>query len=204
MSLRRTIKHVANSVAWVMVVPLGAASELERRLFPGREGIFRLAAQTLALCPGEPGVYLRRAFYRQAIDACDVESHISFGAILTHRSVIVERGVYVGPWALVGSAWLKEGTSVGSRASLLSGSQLHAYADGRWTAYDHRKLRQISLGPHALVGEGAIVMNDVGASALVSTGAVVSTVVPAGVAVAGNPARFVRRLDAERAAGDGE
>jgi virginiamycin A acetyltransferase len=192
---RGAVKAVANAVAAVLVSPLGALSGLERRLLPDSELLFQFGVQSLALCPGVPGVFLRRAFYRQTLEYCAAECHIGFGAIFTHREVIVERGVYLGCWALVGSAHLREGTSIGSRASLLSGTELHEYRNGQWTPYDHGKLRRVTVGPHALVGEGAIVMADVGLSALVSAGAVVATPVPAGVAVAGNPARFVRRLD---------
>lgn len=192
---RRIVKGLANAVAAVLVAPFGLLSGLERRLLPGSERLFQLGTHSLALCPGVPGAFLRRAFYRQTLEHCASECHIGFGAMFTHREVIVERGVYLGCWALVGSAHLREGTSIGSRASLLSGTDLHEYRDGQWTPYDHGKLRRILVGPHALVGEGAIVMADVGVSALVSAGAVVATSVPAGVAVAGNPARFVRRLD---------
>ena len=96
----------------------------------------------------------------------------------THREVTVESGVYIGTWALVGSSHLREGTSI-----------------GRWTPFDRQQLHQIEIGPHTFVGEGAIVMADVGAHAMVTAGAVVANTVPAGVCVAGNPARFVKRLD---------
>lgn len=189
-------KAVADVIALVLVLPLGAASALERNLRPGHEGVFHFCTNCVAFVPGLPGVYIRRAFYRLALDGCDAVCHIGFGAMFTHREVIVERGVYVGTLALVGSALLREGTSIGSRASLLSGTELHEYRDGQWTPYNADKLRQIALGPHAFVGEGAIVMADVGAGSMVAAGAVVAAPVPAGVVVAGNPARFVRRLEA--------
>jgi virginiamycin A acetyltransferase len=189
------LKSIADAVAFVLVLPLGAASGLERRLRPNAEGVFHFCAHTLALLPGLPGAYLRRAFYRLALDRCDAFCHIGFGAMFTHREVLVGRGVYVGTWALVGSADLREGTSIGSRASLLSGTELHEFRGGQWTPFDAQKLRQIVLGPHAFVGEGAIVMADVGAHTMVASGAVVSATVPDGIVVAGNPARFVRRVE---------
>lgn len=194
-------RALADAVARLLVLPLGALSGLERRLRPDSEGVFHFCAHTVALLPGLPGAYVRRAFYWLTLDGCDPRCHIGFGAMFTHRQVVLERGVYVGTWALVGSALLREGTSIGSRASLLSGTELHEFRDGRWTPYNAAKLRQIALGPHAFVGEGAIVMADVGAGAMVAAGAVVANAVPDAVVVAGNPARFVRRLDALSAAG---
>lgn len=196
---RRALKAIADAIALVVVSPFGALSGLERRLSPGSEGAYRFCADTLALVPGPPGTFLRRAFYRLALDECHGACHIGFGAIFTHREAIVEKGVYLGTWALVGSARLREGTSIGSRSSLLSGTELHEYHDGQWTPYEHHKLRQIVLGPHTMVGEGAIVMADVGPGAMVAAGAVVANKVAARVVVAGNPARFVRHLDADRA-----
>jgi virginiamycin A acetyltransferase len=192
--VRRALKAVADAMALLVATPFGGLSALEKQLLPGHESTFQMCAQAVALLPGLPGVFVRRAFYRYALDACDADCHIGFGALVTHRQTIIERGVYVGVWALVGSAHLREGTSVGSRASLLSGTDLHEYHDGQWTPADVRKLRQIVLGPHAFIGEAAVVMADVGAGAMVATGAVVPAAVPAGIVVAGNPARFVRRL----------
>ena len=193
-------KRVADAIALVLVLPLGALSAFERRVRPGHEGAFQFCTHCVALCPGLPGAYIRRAFYRLTLDGCDPMCHIGFGAIFTHREVVVGKGVYLGTWALVGSAVLREGTSIGSRASLLSGTDLHEFRDGQWTPYDAGRRRQITVGPHAFVGEGAIVISDVGACAMVAAGAVVASAVPDGVVVAGNPARFVRRLEMPPAA----
>jgi virginiamycin A acetyltransferase len=195
--VRRALKALANAAALVAAAPFAALSGLEHRLLRGHEGLFRFCSQVLAIVPGPPGNYVRRGFYRLVLDRCHADWYIGFGAMFTHREAIVERGVYVGLWALVGSAHLREGTSIGSRASLLSGTDLHEYRHGRWTPADRTRLRQIVLGPHAFVGEGAVVMADIGAGSMAAAGAVVSAPVPEGVVVAGNPARFVRRLDAE-------
>jgi virginiamycin A acetyltransferase len=195
--LKQAGKAAADAVALLVAAPFGAASYLERFLRPGAEGVFQACAHMLALAPGLPGMYVRRAFYRLALDDCHSDCFIGFGTVCTHREVVVERGVHIGVWALIGSSHLREGTSIGSRASLLSGTELHEFRDGRWTPMDRARLRQIVIGPHAFVGEAAVVMADVERWAMVAAGAVVSAAVPAGVAVAGNPARFVRRVVAD-------
>lgn len=195
--MRNVLKSVANGAALLAASPFAALAGLEHRLTPGHEGVFRFCSQTLAIVPGPPGNYVRRGFYRLTLDRCAAEWYIGFGSMFTHRHAIVERGVYVGIWALVGCAHLREGTSIGSRASLLSGTDLHEYRHGRWTPMDRTKLKQIVLGPHAFIGEGAVVMADIGAGSMAAAGAVVPAPVPDGIVVAGNPARFVRRLDAE-------
>ena len=54
---------------------------------------------------------------------------------------------------------------------------------------------RIRIGEGAWLGEGVIVMADIGPGAMVAAGAVVSAAVKGHIVVAGNPARFVRRLE---------
>ena len=193
---RAVFKAVANACALVAVAPAVAVSCLEQRLCPGAEVVFGCCAQIVAVLPGMLGVAVRRAFYRGTLDECAADFHIDFGALFTHRSARVEPGVYIGAYALIGCARLRQGCLVGSRASLLSGSSPHQLQpDGTWSPTDRGRLRDIEIGSHAWIGEGAIVMADIGARAMVAAGAVVSTAVPSRVMVAGNPARFVRVLE---------
>lgn len=194
--MRYLVKDLLNGLAGLAVAPLALASALERRMAPTSESVYIWCAQVLALAPGRPGVFLRAAFYRSALAVCGPNLYVRFGAFFTHRVSEVGAGVYVGHYALVGAARLGDGCSIGSRASVLSGTALHEPGpDGRWTPYHPSRLQMMTIGEHVLVGEGAIVMADVGARALVSAGAVVSAPVPGGIVVAGNPARFVRKLD---------
>jgi acetyltransferase-like isoleucine patch superfamily enzyme len=159
------------------------------------EAAFAFWSQLVALVPGSPGVFVRRAFYRLTLDRCTGTFFVGFGAIFSHREVVVEDSVYIGPYAIVGSARLRRGCLIGSRAGIISGSALHALdANGQRAPTDRRRLRQVEIGEGAWIGEGALVLADVGRSATVAAGAVVSSPVVQGVVVAGNPSRFVRHL----------
>lgn len=194
--VRRAFKFVLDVTCLVLVSPAAATAVLEARLSTQVEGVFTFWAQMFALAPGLPGVFLRRAYYRLTLDACAPRFFVGFGAFFSHRRVVIEEDVYIGAYAIVGSSVLRRGCMVGSRSSVISGSRLHALdSKGRWTASDLRRLQQIEIGEHALIGEGCVVMAEVGRSALVAAGAVVSGRIPPGVVVAGNPARFVRSLD---------
>jgi virginiamycin A acetyltransferase len=186
---------LAYMLAVLLVAPTAATCWAERAM--GRhETVFNFWSHVYAICPGLLGLFVRRAFYRMTLERCHRRFVIGFGGLFTHREVAVEEGVYIGPFALVGSAVLRRGCSIGSRASLLSGNQLHELGpDGRWTPFDPARMRQIEIGEDAFIGEGAIVMCNVGARSVISAGAVVSADVPPGVIVAGNPARFVRRIE---------
>jgi carbonic anhydrase/acetyltransferase-like protein (isoleucine patch superfamily) len=194
---RHVLKRVANALSLIVATPAAATCWLETRTTDRGEAMFGFWAQLFAMLPGRPGMYLRRAFYRLTLDACDPNCYIGFGAICSHRDVRIERDVYVGTYSLIGSAWLHERCLIGSRASLLSGGALHELGpDHRWTASDLGRLKQVQIGQDTWIGEAAVVFADVGPGALVAAGAVVSTAVAPGIVVAGNPARFVRSLSA--------
>jgi virginiamycin A acetyltransferase len=197
-TIRRGLKSVLDVMCLVLVAPAGLSAMVEARLSTFGEDVFAFWAHVFALAPGVPGAFLRRAYYRLTLDGCAGNFFVGFGAFFSHRRVIIEEDVYVGPYAIVGCAVLRKGCMVGTRTSVISGARLHTLEhDGRWGASDLRRLQQIEIGAHALIGEGCIVMANVGASALVAAGSVVSGTVPTGVVVAGNPARFVRSLSVD-------
>ncbi len=198
MTLRPVLKAVANAFALVLAFPAALTCWLEGLVTSRCEAVFEFWSHLMAFVPGLPGMYVRRAFYHLTLESCSLDCYIGFGTLFTHRKVRVEDGVYVGPYSLVGSAWLRAGTLIGSRVSLLSGPALHEMDEnGRWKPADLAKIRQIEIGENVWIGEGAVVMVNIGAGSMVGTGAVVSTRVRPNLVVAGNPARFVRRLRSE-------
>lgn len=189
------LKHLLNQLALVIVSPATLTCVIERRMGRGGEGWFRFWGHVFALLPGVPGMFLRRAFYRCTLEQCAEDVTIQFGAVFSYRNSVLEPGVYIGPYALVGSAVIREYSLVGSRVSLLSGGRHHELLpSGRWSPTDPAKLTRITIGPNTWIGEGAILMAGTGACCMVAAGSVVSTPVPAGMMVAGNPARLVRRV----------
>lgn len=195
MGIRSAAKRLADYIALALLLLPAVTCWIEAATSAQGESAFAFWAQGTALIPGPFGVLARRAFYRLTLDHCAASFHVGFGAIFTHRDSIIEEGAYIGAYTLIGSARLSRGCLIGSRASLLSGANLHQINErGEWLPADHSKRQQIAIGPHAWLGEGAVVMADVGSGAMVAAGAVVSAPVPDGIVVAGNPARFVRRL----------
>jgi virginiamycin A acetyltransferase len=168
---------------------------IERKAGAHAEALFSFWAHCFAMLPGHPGLYLRRAFYQLTLDYCSSNCFIGFGTLFSHRNAIVNHSVYIGCYSLLGSVRIGEGALIGSRVSLLSGTELHELdAEGRWTATDLSKLRQVVIGRHVWIGEGAIIMAGIGDGSCAASGSIVSATVPSGILVAGNPARFVRNL----------
>lgn len=196
--MRAVWKLVLNGVSLSVVLPAVLFVRAED-LLPGRRDLFfDFFAHSFALIPGLPGVYLRRAYYRGVLEYCAMDCCICFGTVFSRRTARVDSGVYIGMYAVIGSVHLQRDCLVGSRASLLSGGQLHHYEHGKWGPCDFAGETQIHIGEGAWLGEAVVVMSDVGEGALVAAGSVVATPVKARIVVAGNPARFVRRLDSPR------
>jgi len=196
MTLRRTLKRAFDACSTVLVSPAALMAGLEAR-HGNSEAVFTFWAQLLALVPGLPGVFLRRAFYRLTLEACGRSFFIGFGALVSHRHARIDDDVYVGPYAVVGACHLERGCLIGTRCSIVSGGELHTQdAEGHWTASDLTRLKRIRIGTHAWIGEGTLILADIGPTSMVAAGAVVAAAVPAQTMVAGNPARFVRRLSA--------
>jgi acetyltransferase-like isoleucine patch superfamily enzyme len=153
----------------------------------------------MAFIPGLPGVYLRRAYYRLTLKFCAPDCHIGFGAIFAHRDARVERGVYIGAYTMLGKVNLHEGCLIGSRVSIVSGQHQHRFSsEGKWLPSNLDDFVTIHIGKNAWIGEAALIMADVGRGSAVAGGSVVSTPVPELVIVAGNPARFVRKLEVKQ------
>lgn len=157
----------------------------------GGERWFITCAELLSLVPGWPGSMLRKAFYRATLRACALRAYIGFGAVVGRRTAEVGEGVYIGPYCIVGSVTLGAGVRLASRVSVPSGRRQHDVGLGA-PAEKAPRLVHVTIGEGAWIGEGAIVLADVGRYAVVGAGAVVVRPVADGVTVVGNPARPVR------------
>lgn len=188
------MKGALNLLARVLIAPAAACCWLEARA-GGGDGAFLFWGQVMALIPGLPGVFLRRAFYRSVLAGCADDVTIGFGTLVSRRGARFDRGVYIGPYALIGWAWIQEKSLIGSRASLLSGGNQHQpLPNGEWSPTDPATLERIVIGRNTWVGEGAILMAGTGEGTMIAAGAVVASPVPGGVKVGGNPARFVSKV----------
>ena len=195
-ALRAGGRHLVEGVCAVLAFIPVLLCRVEQRHLGGKR-LYTLFAQSFALLPGFPGVFLRAAFYRGTLDSFGQRVNVSFGALISQTEAIIEDDVYIGAYAIVGFVRLGARTLVGSRASLLSGRGQHTRTeDGRWTPFDASRLERVEIGEDVWIGEAAIVMANVERGAMIGAGSVVSTPVVADVLVAGNPSRFVRRLDA--------
>lgn len=202
--MRRIAKTVANLIAVALVFPLVAWFQLYSRLVPGRrESCFQGCTQALALVPGVPGDFLRRAFLWQCARECALTASIGFGTIFATPDVRIGEFVYIGPLCSIGHASIGRDTMLGTGVHLLGGARAHSSERlDIPMRLQSRSVDPIRLGCDCWVGNGAIVMADVGAHAIVGAGAVVTREIRDYEVAAGSPARVLRRRDASPGAMD--
>lgn len=194
--MKAFVKFSLTVLSLILMSPFALVSWIEKQVLSGSETIFGICTNIVAVFPGIPGAFLRRAFYIMTLDKCSFHCHIGFGTIISHRSTIIRDHVYIGSYALIGDSDLGEHSLIGSRASILSGEALHELDEnGKWTPYSSDMLAKVHVSKNVWIGEGAIVSADIGESCMVGSGAVVSSAIKPYIMVAGNPARFVKKME---------
>jgi acetyltransferase-like isoleucine patch superfamily enzyme len=189
--MRRMLKALAFVLSVILTSPLIVLSWLESKLSRG-EILFILGSHSLAVVPGFIGSALRGAFYSGTLERCSWETHIGFGTLFTHRGVEVGPRVSTGAYCVIGHARIGSDVMIGSRVSIPSGKRQHLDEEGRLAEVN--RFDTVSIGGQSWIGEGAIILADIGSGCIVSAGAVVIKAVPGGCLVGGNPAKVLREL----------
>ena len=166
------------------------------------DSLFAAFSQTVSLFPGLLGSYLRIAFYRCAMNRCATESFIGFGTLFSHRGTELHSGIYIGPQCNIGLSVIHRNCLLGSGVHLLSGKNQHRFDDPDTPIrLQGGEFTKISLGENTWVGNGAIIMANVGRDCIIGAGTVVTNDIPPGSIVAGNPGKVVRSRYAESTPG---
>lgn len=161
-------------------------------IFRGKQSAFSGCSQAVALIPGTLGVFLRWGFYKMSIARCGKNAHIGFGTIFSHPSVKVGESVYIGSYCVIGDADLQDDCILASCVSICNGTKQH-YFDKLDVPIREQggEYLPITIGKDCWIGERAVVMANVEPQAIVGAGAVVVNNVSAREIVAGNPARKI-------------
>lgn len=197
--MREPAKWIARGCALVAVAPL-YISYIAQALLLGRDRSLESHSQLISLWPGLSGRYLRNAFYRLTLAACDTTAVFEFGVLLSKTQARIGPRVYIGPRCHLGWVNLNEGVMLGPAVQITSGAQTHGTKpDGTMFRDQPGVLTAVTIGQGAWIGASAIVMNDVGVGTIVGAGAVVTRALPPRVTAVGIPAKTIKSLEVEAA-----
>ena len=196
------MKALARLVAAVLVLPVVASVYL-RGLVQGRDRAFQATVEWLALLPGLPGQYFRRAFLAATTQGCGPEVVVGVGTLFSTPDVRLDANAYVGPQCNIGWAHIERDVMIAAGVQIPSGPHTHGTARTDVPMRDQPGTPVcVHVREGAWIGNGAIVLAEVGRHAVVAAGAVVTSAVPDFAVVAGVPARVVRdRRDPGRSDG---
>ncbi len=186
------MKSIFTSICTVLIFPLYLCFRMFS-FIADKNALFSSFAQFLSLIPGKTGSYLRNSFYHLVMTKCDHGVVISFGSLFSQLDTEIGQGVYIGPQCNIGTCKIGENCLLGSGVHILSGKQQHAISSLDTPIKDQGgKLTKIEIGDDCWIGNGAIIMANVGRQSIVAAGAVVVSPVEERVIVAGNPAAVIK------------
>ena len=189
---RQLLKRLLYIVAAVLVSPFYLLYRLNR-LFLETEAAFQGISQGMSLIPGLPGNLLRKGFYGLSLRRCSSDCAISFGTIISTPECEIGRHVYIGAYCVISDSVIGDDCLIGSHVHIISGKHAHGFEASATPMRLQRTSRKaVLIGRNSWIGNGAIVMADVGSGCVVGAGSVVTKPIEDGMVVAGNPAQVIR------------
>ncbi len=184
--LRKALKRLATAAAALLLLPLYLLYWIRVVSFLG-------ASQLVALLPGAPGIYLRRAWYQATLEACGEDLVVFWLAVIRTPKTRIGHRCYFGPGTWVGWADVGDDLLASGQVMLLSGGDAHGMERTDVPMREQGgEPRKVTVGRDCWIGASAVVMDDLGEGSVVAAGAVVTKPVPAYAVVGGVPARVIR------------
>jgi len=189
--MKKIIKQALGIVALLLATPLLISHFA--LLFISKNGNFLFTTQFLSLIPGTIGSYCRIAFNRIAMTHCHSETVIGFATLFSQIDTEIHQGVYIGPQCNIGSCIIEKNTLIASGVHIMSGSKQHNYEDLETPIQQQGGVfEKIEIGEDSWVGNGCLVMANIGKKCIIGAGSVVTKDIPDYSIAVGNPARVVR------------
>jgi acetyltransferase-like isoleucine patch superfamily enzyme len=161
--------------------------------FANKDDIFSSFSEFLSLLPGQLGNYIRAAFFRFTMTHCDLDTVIGFGTLFSQQDTELMSGCYIGPQCNIGTCLIEVNCLLGSGVHIMSGKGQHNFDDLNTPLRQQGGVfTKVSIGEDTWIGNGALIMANVGKKCVVAAGAVVVTDVPDYAIVAGNPAKVIK------------
>ncbi len=182
--MKAFLKKAAESICFIFLVPAFIVCKI---------GLlsFTTISHGLSLIPGLPGIYVRRAWYRNMLKSCGEGITVDFLGFVRSPKTSVGNDCYVGVGTSVGQAKIGDDVLISGGTSVLSGSRQHGKSASA-------KIREqvgcpvtIKIGSDVWIGANTTIMADIPQGCIVGAGSVVTKSPSANEIIAGVPARAI-------------
>lgn len=191
--MKALLKNLVFGIALLLTLPVWGTFLLLRPFFNSDE-LTAGCSQLLSLLPGKTGSYLRKAALGRMITHCSPDSMVSFGVLLSQQDTEIHEGVYVGPQCNIGRCRIERNCLLGSGVHIMSGKKQHNFSDLDTPIREQGgQFDKVTIGEDTWIGNGALIMANIGKKCIVAAGAVVTQDVEDYAVVAGNPARVIKK-----------
>lgn len=188
------MKELCQKCVYVVCLILTAPLHLLFNITKSKD-LFAGQAQLLSLIPGKIGSYLRVAYYYMTIQKSHLEGFIGYGTYLTNPEVEIGHRVYIGAYNIIGIVSIKDHATIASHVSILSGKQQHGYKEIDKPIQEQKgTFKRIHIGENCWIGNGAILMADIGRQNVIAAGSVIANHTGDYEIWAGNPAIMIKKI----------
>jgi acetyltransferase-like isoleucine patch superfamily enzyme len=153
---------------------------------------FTSMSQLLSLFPGFFGSYCRAAFYHLAMNKCPQSCEIGFLTTFSSPDISVGNNTIFSTGANIGRCHIGADCMIGTYAMITGGKNQHRF-DSRDIPIRLQggEFNPVTIGRDCWIGNGAIIMADLGEGCVIAAGSVVTKPIPSYSIAAGVPAKVI-------------